>query len=735
MTTDRPAESPLARGSDATFRPDVEGLRGVAVLLVVLFHAGLPVAGGFIGVDVFFVISGFLITGLLLREHGRSGRVSYARFYARRVRRLLPAAVAVLMVTLVAAYLLLGVLDRPEVMADGASAALSVANIRFALAAGDYFTTVTQPSPFLHFWSLGVEEQFYLVWPAILFLVAGGGRRRVTVALVVVLVASFGANLWLTQSVTNWAFYSLPGRAWQLAAGGLLAVGLVNVDRLPKAALAVAGWGALVGLVVSALLISSDLAYPGFPAVAPTVAAVILIISGPVANGPGVLLSTAPIRFLGRISYSLYLWHWPILILPALALGAALDLAVRILLALAAIGVAAASWRFIEEPFRRGSFALARPRRVLPAGAAAIAAVVVLAGALDVGSTRAIDDLARVADEATPTPGLASPVPSDGGPSAIPSAADATQVPTDSPTPSAGPITWDQIPDLAVVGKLPLPAHPRPSLRNARLDAESVWHDGCGAQVAVTKPPACVYGNKRGDLTVALVGDSHAAQWMPAFEALATARGWRLVPYVKLSCPFMDVAVQHLDLKREYTECAVWRDNVIATLQARPPDITVVSMSHMGILPTDVANRDLTLEGEAIGRSLDKLPGLVLLMMDNPRVDYDIPACLAAHVTDIRPCAIKRDPAFSDSFAVREQVAAKESGDPILDLIVAICPAMPCQMARDGMILYRDNHHLSATFSASLASALEAALRPYVLTIERNRAGGEPTPRATPGPQ
>ena len=227
--------------------------------------------GGFIGVDVFFVISGFLITGLLLREHERSGRVSYARFYARRDPA--PAARRRRRARRDpgrAPYLVLNPLDRPDAMLDGASAALSVANVRFALAAGDYFATISQPSPFLHFWSLAVEEQFYLVWPALLFVVAGGGRRRVPIVLVLLLVASFAANLWLTDSATNWAFYSLPGRAWQLAAGGLLAVAIGGVARIPRLILALAGWAAVAGLVASALLLSSALPYPGIYAVAPT---------------------------------------------------------------------------------------------------------------------------------------------------------------------------------------------------------------------------------------------------------------------------------------------------------------------------------------------------------------------------------------------------------------------------------------------------------------------------------
>ena len=230
------------------FRSDVEGIRGLAVIVVVLFHAGLAgLVGGFIGVDVFFVISGFLITGLLLREHERTGRIGLLQFYARRARRLLPAAIVVLVATLVVALNVVDPLDRPAVGLDGASAALSIANIRFALASGDYFSSVAAPSPFLHYWSLAVEEQFYLVWPAMILLVAGGlrglgSRRRITRTLIVIVAVSFAANLFLTDAAANWAFYSLPTRAWELGLGGLLAVGSVALARIPGPIVGIAGW-------------------------------------------------------------------------------------------------------------------------------------------------------------------------------------------------------------------------------------------------------------------------------------------------------------------------------------------------------------------------------------------------------------------------------------------------------------------------------------------------------------
>jgi peptidoglycan/LPS O-acetylase OafA/YrhL len=745
----------VTRPSDLAFRPDVEGLRGIAVLLVVLFHAGLPVPGGFVGVDVFFVISGFLITGLLLREHRTTGRVSLARFYARRVRRLLPAAAVVILATLPAAFAVIGPLDRPGVMTDGAAAALSVANIRFALAEGDYFTAITQPSPFLHFWSLSVEEQFYLAWPALLFLVARGGRLRVPAVLLLVLAGSLAASVLVTQSDIAWAFYSLPTRAWQLAAGGLLAVGATRIDRLPQLPVAAAGWFAVGGLIASAAFISSSIAYPGVVAIAPAACAVLLVAAGDRRLGPGRLLSVAPLRFLGRISYSLYLWHWPILTLPAIALGEGLGPGGRVVLAVGAVAVAGLSWRFIEEPFHHGRFAAAPPRRALGLGLATLGAVVVLTGGAGVASERIIDEIALAGAAVPPgrTPSVPSafpptapppPSPSPGSsaspaPSALPTAS-----PQPTPEPTPPPPTWDEIPDLVLDEPLPLPAGVRPSLARARTDTESLYRDGCAAQVAVIRPPDCVYGDPEGDITIALVGDSHAGQWFPALETLANARGWRLLPYVKLSCPFIDMRVEHLTLKREYTECAAWREEVIAVLAERRPDIVVVTMSHRGIFPTLAADRTLEREGEAIGRAVLRLPGRALVMIDTFRTSTDIPGCIAANPADVRPCAISREIGMTRYFGVRERIAAEVAGAGVVDLISSVCAAMPCQVVRDGMIVYRDNHHLTATFSASLAPALEAALQPYVDEIEafgaaRTSRAGAPAAdaagaRASPGP-
>ena len=337
-----------------TFRPDLEGLRGLAILLVLAFHASVPgITGGYIGVDVFFVLSGFLITGLLLRERERTGRIDLPAFYARRARRILPAAAVVILVTLPFAWVVMAPLDLPRVAGDAMAAALSAANMRFAATSMDYFAQGVSPSPFLHYWSLGVEEQFYLVWPALLIVATRLGKPRLSagVVLTIVTIVSFAGAVWLTDWAAPWAFYSLPTRAWQLGLGGLLAVGTGSALRaatwltaqrgrrlriarwkarrmglpglgrsIAHASLVVIGWAGLAGIVAAAFLFDADTPYPGLAALLPTLGSAALILCGTRRFSPGHLLVLAPMRWLGQISFSLYLVHWPILVLPAMLL-------------------------------------------------------------------------------------------------------------------------------------------------------------------------------------------------------------------------------------------------------------------------------------------------------------------------------------------------------------------------------------------------------------------------------
>ncbi len=728
-----------ASGQSTGFLPHIEGLRGIAVLAVLWFHVGLPVAvGGFTGVDVFFVVSGFLITGLLLREHAATGRIDLGRFYSRRMRRILPAALATVAVTVVLAALFLAPLQVPGIAQDGAASALSIGNIRFAIQSTDYFAD-TDVSPFRHFWSLGVEEQFYLVWPGLLIAALGSLRSRFRVGLLMlaVLVASLAFAVWLTDVIEPWAFYLLPSRVWQLALGGLLAVAVSSGRQVPRWlgwVAAPVSWAGLGLLAASFVVIDPASPYPGLWALLPAGGAAALILAGGRGLGTAQLLGWRPLRFVGRISYSLYLCHWPILTLPALALGQELPIEARLGLGALSVLVGAISWRLIEEPFWHGSLSTFRPRPVLATAAATAIAVAVLA--FGIGE----DSLAQVrAAGAEPVgqvaSGSATPAQATTSPSASALAASSTEPPGGQPAPSSAvPTATLPAPgsaaagspqpssgDLAPASPLPIPSeapppHPwalpvgvQPPLVSARDDKEVLIGDGCFSSLKGSTPKDCTFGDPNGTFTVALVGDSHASHWFPAIDRIAIARGWRLITFVKASCVFVDLPIFSPLLKREYTECEAWRPLVVQRLIAEQPDLVIVS-SDRWLPPVNKIDEDPTRQGEAMARLLRQIPGQVAILADTPAAAVDVPVCLSAHLSDITACATSRLAAFGRQHLVRERAAARASGATLVDMSDAICPGDPCQPVVRGMIVYRDDHHLTATFAASLAALLASRL-------------------------
>jgi peptidoglycan/LPS O-acetylase OafA/YrhL len=329
----------------------IQGLRAVAALLVIVFHARfLP--GGFIGVDIFYVISGYLITGLILREIDETGKLDLNQFYQRRIKRLLPASALVLFVTAIIGFLVLPAITREALGRDLIAAAAYVSNYLFAWWDNDYQNLNATPSPFIHYWSLAVEEQFYVVWPIFILLLSRFGKRVVLNGVLFVTFISLVFSIYLTQLAPIWAFYSLPTRAWELGVGALLLFipkTLIRNRYLP--------WLGALGLLIATLIFDETTAFPGMNALLPVLATAILIGSIPVwPRFFNDLSNNRLMQWLGAISYPLYLWHWPALVLPSSALERPLELHERLFCILLTIVLAHITSKVIEQPLRYRSF-------------------------------------------------------------------------------------------------------------------------------------------------------------------------------------------------------------------------------------------------------------------------------------------------------------------------------------------------------------------------------------------
>ncbi len=357
------------------YRPDIQGLRGISVLAVMLFHLGVGFPGGFIGVDVFFVISGFLMTGIISEEFSKRGTFSFAEFYSRRIRRIFPALLVTILLTTALGYFLLLPGDYREFAESGLYAALSLGNVFFYFSTG-YFDIPAESKGLLHTWSLGVEEQFYLIWPLVMLgLLSVGKGRRATMFWCLLGIVGAGFLISVHSVLTNpkAAFYLLHARLWELAAGGLL----VFVPRLGGRWLGEAMPGAGLGLILwSVFSLSSDMPFPGWNALPAVIGAALIIGPANTTSGAAHALSFKPLTFVGQISYSLYLWHWPLIVFwRQYRSGAPLTLGNAAMLASISVLVAFASWKWVEQPFRKSH----PPKIVLPLGLAAAAAVAVAA--------------------------------------------------------------------------------------------------------------------------------------------------------------------------------------------------------------------------------------------------------------------------------------------------------------------------------------------------------------------
>jgi peptidoglycan/LPS O-acetylase OafA/YrhL len=705
-----PTEAVRGRRSAKTeFRPDIEGLRAVAVVSVVLFHAHVPgVSGGLVGVDVFFVISGFLITGLLWREVSSTGTVGLRRFYGARARRLLPASATVGVVIVIGTALLSPVLHSRRVFADGIASALYVSNYRFMLQGVDYLADAL-PSPFLHYWSLGVEEQFYLVWPPLIigtaWLIRHARRRTGALAassgrpylLVLALVAaiSFALSLIFTRAVPPVAFFSLPTRAWELAVGGLVALTVDQWRRLPAVAAAIAGCVGLGVILLACIRLGPNTPYPGTAALLPVLGAALVIGVGCAAPAQGVgrVLAMRPMRAIGRVSYSWYLWHWPLLqVVPASATGHSLQQ--RLTSVVVSLGLAALTLRFIENPLRFSATLRQSANRSLAVGGAATAVAASVGLALLVWM----------------------PVPVGRGPEAP-----ALTVTAASPPTGSGMGAYDtavqhafaqvQAAVAASVELKAVPSNLNPPLASVVAELEALHLNGCLRDPFQDGQPECATGNT-ASTTVALVGDSNAAMWNPAFQEIAAQRHWRLETLAKANCPLLDLRFVNPAVDREYTECEQWRGQITARLQAEHPRLIVLSTTRRygaGNLRRGPRSYDPAWN-DSLNRLVKQLRGTgaeVLILGPIPDPQSSVPDCLTGHLDDATACSPPTSKAVNQAGIAAETAATQAGGGQYSDLTELFCTADRCPVIVGNTLVYTDESHVTIEYSRLLAPVIE----------------------------
>ena len=651
---------------------------------MLLCHAGLPfLAGGYIGVDVFFVVSGFLITRLLLGELDRTGGISLRRFYARRARRLLPLSAVLLASVGALSLLLLSPVRAVEVSGDIVSSALYTANWHFAGQSVDYFAQDIEPSPVLHLWSLAIEEQFYLVWPTLLLAVTWLWRRRggsvrpaIWVTLAIVGLSSLALGIHLTGEQPAAAYFSTFGRAWELALGAVLA--LIGTVRIPRAAAAAIGWGGLGAIVYSAFSFEASTPFPGVAALLPTVGTACVILAGSsvyarAKGAPAGLLSLGPVRYVGRISYSWYLWHWPALIFAAVIWGPLSVAAGTAVVAVSWIPTAA-THRWIEDPVRLSKVLALRPNRALAIGLGCMA-IGVSAGVL-------LTDL--------------------------------------QPTFRTAPLA--DVRGAAALSEQPRPQRRadavRPNPFRARADRSRMYYDGCLVGIDGTNSNRCLYGDPQGERTLILFGDSHALQYAPALEELAETRHWRLIVLTKAECTPGEVQIRSMVADREYSQCDAWREESLERIEMGVGSTVVVMSGDTVYTPYGSDGEELGGDAGAAEMEAGYVATLTrihraglrtVVIKDTPVSTSDVPDCVSEDLQHLDSCAFPLTHDKVREFDARAAKAAPHSH--LIDITPEICPGGLCRAVIGNALVYRDKSHLTATYARTLAPSIERGLR------------------------
>lgn len=731
------AVAPATNTGSAAFRPDIEGLRMVAVMLVLTYHAGIPhMSGGFAGVDVFFVISGFLITSGLLREIAKNQTISLPKFYARRARRLLPAAAVTLLATLALTLLYLPRIYWRETGWDILSAAAYFINWRLAGNSIDYLAN-ERPSIVQHFWSLAVEEQFYFIWPVLLLLVvlatkkASDKVRTIAIATTLSIVVASSLAYSITYTATNpaEAYFVTTTRLWELGIGALVAVAVPWLSRLPIAVSTILSWGGIAAIVYGALAQSTALAWPGSAALIPVLGSAAFIAGGITQPkfGAGIILGgssvagpkplqwwNAAARFVGALSYSLYLVHWPIMVAFASVWGPmTIPEGIRmIVLSL----MAAIFLHFgVENPLRFSNW-LAVLKRAFAMAAASTATLALCGFALSTSNVPTLP-LGKAINVNNVTGHGASPL------MAHPLEAERNgRFILAKPNPDDIPASW------------PDPTSIYPSVESASTeDVPDIYKQHCEVGQYDEGVKSCVYGQPKGKTTVAVVGDSKISQWLTALDAIGKDRKWKIVVYTKSACAWNSADPVDLNGKQN-PSCAAWNDEVTKLLtdpRTKPNLILTSGLRSVAMNDEGKATNEAQVAGYIDAWSKARSAGVpVVVLADTPRPGRDLMLCVAEHPDRV---ASKCGYRYSDGHGTPTLNSAvmKSEGTTLVNVNRFICPVDDkefCPAIMNGVLVYRSGFHLTDSFVKTMTPVLQQYLQPVLDTELARQAASTPKP-------
>ena len=743
------------------FRPDIQGLRAVAVLLVALNHAGVGfLGGGYVGVDVFFVLSGYLITGVLIGDAAKHRRVSISNFYVRRARRILPAATLTLLVTTVASYSILNVVRAKEALTNIAWAAVFGANIHFSNVGTDYFAQDTPDSPVRHFWSLAVEEQFYIVWPMVAAIVVFGWllvskppshRHQVTekdlhrllMVIALIFVVSLAWSIYQTGTEPTKAYFSTFARGWELALGAGLATIAIRLERLPDHARFAMGWIGLVAIVAAAVLFSDSTPFPGSAALVPTVGAALMIAAGVASTRTRFsafrLLSVRPMRYIGDVSYAFYLWHWPVLVLALAYHGEKLPLAVNLGLLIAALALSAVTYRFIENPLRRFSTRREAHRErtgklspVLWAWVFLPIVIVLSAWTFhDKADTKietaAFERRAREQTRAAEVRASAQTVKAAKQNQQVRrnAANEAKVVAQDGPLPAVV-----QAAQAATDGeRIPNDISPSPASEDLAKFIAPI-RTGCSALDKNSTSQICSFGS--GTKSMVLFGDSHAQMWLPGILIVAKNLGYTVRVILKPGCsvPVWGGA------KPVPPGCAAWLPWALAKAKALHPDVALIAAHYMTEIPGP--NPQAAAIDKAMGKvipTLRKSAKKVVLLGDVFGQSDSPVDCLLRGKATMATCSTPFDGVRISFYSAVNQ-RATSLGAGFIDTVGWFCANARCPLVIGNTVAYADSNHVSSTYARALPSRCRRSSRWRCVTpVFDDRITTTPTASTTQGAQ